>query len=64
MVNVFGERADAGGSNANMEKFMHSIKLLKQVTITSGRYSDYIDQIQDSYRLGFTPYRVQQCETV
>ena len=52
MVNVFGEHG-AGSSTIPVD-----IKVLKKVTITEGYYRDYIKQIQDSYKLGATPYRL------
>ena len=32
--------------------------MVKKVVTTVGRFGDYIDEIQQSYALGFTPYRL------
>ena len=35
-----------------------NVKVLKKVTFTKGKYTDYIKEIQESYKLGATPYRL------
>ena len=50
MVNVFGDSI-AGGPEGNLQ-------VVKKVVTTAGRYGDYIDEIWQSYELGFTPYRL------
>ena len=32
--------------------------MVKKVVTTVGQFTDYIDEIQQSYELGFTPYRL------
>ena len=54
MVNVFGERSENEGDNS----FMKNINFVKEVRTTVGSYSDYISEIQESIRLGVTPYRI------
>ena len=51
MVNKFGDKTDGTTSIINLQT-------VKRVTATSGKYKDYIKQIQESYNLGFTPYRL------
>ena len=48
MVNVFGESVGNGGSV--------DLQLAKKVVTTVGTFGDYIDEIRQSYELGFTPY--------
>ena len=36
--------------------------MVKKVVTTVGRFEDYIDEIQQSYELGFTPYRLHTNE--
>ena len=50
MVNVFGESVASGGSV--------DLQLVKKVVTTVGTFGDYIDEIQQIYGLGFTPYRL------
>ena len=50
MVNVFG----SGGSV--------DLQLVKKVVTTVGTFGDYIDEIQQSYGIGFTPYRLHTNE--
>ena len=35
-----------------------NLQVVKKVVTTVGRFGDYIDEIQQSYELGFTPYRL------
>ena len=35
-----------------------NLQVVKKVVTTVGRFGDYIDEIQHSYELGFTPYRL------
>ena len=50
MVNVFGDSV-ASGSVGNLQ-------VVKKVVATVGRFGDYINEIQQSYELGFTLYRL------
>ena len=50
MVNIFGERVGSGGSV--------DLQLVKKVVTTVSPFGDYIDEIRQSYKLGFTPYRL------
>ena len=34
--------------------------MVKKVVVTVGKFKDYIDEIQQSYVLGFTPYRLHK----
>ena len=54
MVNVFGERAE----NENDNSFVKNINFVKEVRTTIGNYRDYKKEIQESIRLGVTPYRI------
>ena len=54
MVNVFGESVGSGGSV--------DLQIVKKVATTVGTFGDYIDEIQQSYELGFTPYRLHTNE--
>ena len=46
MVNVFGDNIASGPGN---------LQVIKKVIVTVGKFKDYIDEIQQSYELGFTP---------
>ena len=48
MVNLFG-----GNSKSSIGNF----EVLKKFEITEGIFKDYITQIQESYKFGFTPFR-------
>ena len=48
MVNVFGDSIASEPGN---------LQVVKKVVVTVGKFKDYIDEIQQSYELGFTPYR-------
>ena len=50
MVNVFGDSI-ASGPEGNLQ-------VVKKVVTTVGQYKDYINEIEQSYELGFTPYRL------
>ena len=50
MVNVFGESVGDGG--------LVDLQLVKKVVTTKGRYEDYYAEIDQSYVLGFPPYRL------
>ena len=49
MVNVFGDGVASGLGN---------LQVVKKVVTTVGQLKDYIDEIQQSYELGFAPYRL------
>ena len=49
MVNVFVDSVANGPGNQQM---------VKKVVVTKGKFKDYIDEIQQSYELRFTPYRL------
>ena len=51
MVNKFGDNTDGTTTIINLQT-------TKKITATHGKYKDYIKQIQESYKLGFTPYRI------
>ena len=51
MVNVFGDSISRGSGN---------LQEVKKVVVTVGKFKDYIDEIQRSYELGFTPYRLHK----
>ena len=48
MVNVFGDSVGSGSVD---------LQLVKKVVTTVGTFGDYIDEIRQSYELGFPPYR-------
>ena len=50
MVNIFGDSI-ASGPEGNLQ-------VAKKVVAPVGRFRDYIDEIQQSYELGFTLYRL------
>ena len=39
-----------------------NLQVVKKVVVTEGKFKDYIAEIQQSYELGFTPYRLQKNE--
>ena len=45
MVNVFGV-------------WQGNLQVVKTFVVTEGKFKDYTDEIQQSYELGFTPYRL------
>ena len=49
MVNVFGESVGSGYVD---------LQLVKKVVVTKGQYKDYVNEMQQSYELGFPPYRL------
>ena len=49
MVNVFGESVGSGSVD---------LQLVKKVVVTKGQYKDYVNEMQQSYELGFPPYRL------
>ena len=49
MVNVFGESVGSGSVD---------LQLVKKVVVTKGQYKDYVNAMQQSYELGFPPYRL------
>ena len=49
MVYVFGDSTASGPGN---------LQVVKKVVVTVGKFKDYIEEIQQSYELGFTPYRL------
>ena len=51
MVNVFGCSITSGPGN---------LQVVKKVVVTVGKFKDYIDEIQRSYVLGFTPCRLHK----
>ena len=51
MVNVFGDNVASGPGN---------LQMVKKVVVTKGKYKDYIDEIKQSYGLGFTPYKLHK----
>lgn len=60
MVDVFGGSSNTGilrGPRGPPGRFSYDIKALKKITQTSGKYKDYINEIQESLRLGFSPIR-------
>ena len=50
MVNVFGESIGEGG--------LGNLQVLRKVIAISGKYSDYINDIQASQELGYPAYRI------
>ena len=51
MVNVFGGSISSGPGN---------LQVAKKLVVTVGQFKDYIDEIQQSYVLGFTSYRLHK----
>ena len=49
MINVFGDSIASGPGN---------LQVVKKVVATVGQFKDYINEIRQSYELGFTPYRL------
>ena len=47
MVNVFG---DTSGQR--------NLQMVKKVVVTKGKFNDYMDEIRQSYELGFPTYRL------
>ena len=53
MINVCGESVGSGSVD---------LQLVKKVVATVGTFGDYTDEIQQTYELGFTPYRLHTHE--
>ena len=51
MVNVFGDSIASGPGN---------LQVVKKVVMTEGKFKDYGHEIQQSYELGFTRYRLHK----
>ena len=51
MVNVFGDSTGEEGGLANLQ-------VLRKVTSISGKYVDYVKEIQASHKLGYPAYRI------
>ena len=51
MVNVFGDSIGEEGGQGNLQ-------VLRKVIAISGKYVDYIDEIQASQKLGYPAYRI------
>ena len=49
MVNVFGESVGNGPVD---------LQIVKKVVVTKGQYKDYVNEIRQSYELGFPPCRL------
>ena len=49
MINVFGDGVASGAG---------SLQMVKKVVVTKGKVKDYSEEIQESYELGFTPYKL------
>ena len=49
MVSVFDDSIASAPGN---------LHVVKKVIVTKGKFNDYIDEIQQSYVRGFTPYRL------
>ena len=53
MVNVFGDSIARGPGN---------LQVVKKVVVTVAKFKDYIDEIQQSYEIGFTTNRLHKNE--
>ena len=51
MVNVFGDSTVSRPGN---------LQVVKRVVVTEGKFKDYWNEIQQSYELVFTPYRLHK----
>ena len=51
MFNVFGDSTASGLGN---------LQMVKKIVVTEGKFKDYGDEIQQSYELRFTPYRLHK----
>ena len=40
-------------------KYLGNHQAVRKVIITSGKFVDYLDEIQDSHELGFPAYRIE-----
>ena len=49
IFNVFGDTSGPG-----------NLQMVKKVVVTKGKFKDYMGEIQQSYELGFTPYRLHK----
>ena len=54
MVNKFGDEPFGDGVGDI------SVQVIKKVKVTRGKYSDYIDKISASHKLGFQPYQIKE----
>ena len=53
-------RRDVYKNKIFLSVFLHTVELqvVKKVILTKGKFKDYWNEIQQSYVLGFTPYRL------
>ena len=51
MVNVFDNSIASGPGN---------LQVVNKVSVREGKFKDYIDEIQQSYEVGYTPYRLHK----
>ena len=49
MDNAFGDSVASGPGN---------LQMAKKVVVTKGKYKTYMDEMRQSYELGFTPFRL------
>ena len=52
MVNIGGYSVD------EERQFLESIQVIRKVIVTSGKYVDYLNEIQTSHKLGYPAYRI------
>ena len=52
MANVFGDSIGEEG------QFLGNLQVLRKVIVTSGKYADYVNEIQASRKLGYPAYRI------
>ena len=50
MVNVFGDSIGEEG--------LGNLQVLRKVIAISGKYADYVNEIQASHKLGYPAYRI------
>ena len=50
MVNIFGDSIDEEG--------LGNLQVLRKVIVISGKYADYVSEIQASHKLGYPAYRI------
>ena len=51
MINAFGDSTGEEGGLGNLQ-------VLRKVISISGKYGDYVKEIQDSHKLGYPTYRI------
>ena len=57
MVNKFGDSTNVDSD------FFNNLQVIRKITVTSGKFEDFCEEILTSIQLGFSPYRISASST-